>query len=57
MDLFQQPKNATDFLLDINKHKAGHMKKAEFLERWKGHTWSSQGMRDWANWLFRENVR
>ena len=54
-DLF--PKTATDLLKDIQKYRDGKMTKAKLIEEWKGHSWSSTTMRQWAAWVWKENVR
>jgi len=33
------------------------MTKAELTARWKGQQWSTQGLRDWAAWQWKENVK
>jgi hypothetical protein len=57
MDLFDKPLTATDFLIDIIRHTEGRMGKAELKEKWTGHKWSTQGLTEWARWIFRENVK
>lgn len=54
-DLF--PKTATDLLVDIIRHTEGRMSKNEITQRWQGHSWSSATMRQWAAWVWKENVR
>ena len=54
-DLF--PKTATDLLNDLERYRTNRMSKAEITAKWKGHQWSTQGLRDWAAWQWKENVK
>lgn len=50
-------KTATTFLIDIQKYKDRKMTKTELRERWKGHRWSSDELRAWAAWQWKDVVK
>jgi hypothetical protein len=47
---------ATDFLIDLMRHKHGSINKAELLKKWQKHQWSNDEMRHWANWQWKEMI-
>jgi hypothetical protein len=48
---------ATDFMTDLIRHKQSANKdKAALLTKWRKHEWSSDAMRQWANWQWKEFV-
>jgi hypothetical protein len=47
---------ATDFLTDLMRCKNGGISKAELLKKWQKHQWSSDEMRHWANWQWKEMI-
>jgi hypothetical protein len=50
-------KTATDFLTDLLRYKDNRMTKAEITKRWKGHSWSTEGLTKWARFYWMENVK
>jgi len=57
VDLFDKPKTATDLLCDLIRYKDGRMTREQIAARWKGQQWSTQGLRDWARWVWKESVK
>jgi hypothetical protein len=48
---------ATDFMTDLIAYKLSKVKdKAALLAKWRKHEWSSDAMRQWANWQWKEFV-
>lgn len=48
---------ATDFMTDLIRYKQGGIKdKAALLTKWRKHEWSSDAMRQWANWQWKDMV-
>jgi hypothetical protein len=55
---FIEPKlTATDYLVDLIRYKQSKVKdKAALLAKWRKHEWSSETMRQWANWQWKDMV-
>jgi hypothetical protein len=48
---------ATDYLVDLLRYSMSSKKdKKALFNKWRGHKWSSDGMRRWALWQWREMV-
>ncbi len=48
---------ATDYMSDLIRYKHGVDKdKAALLAKWRKHEWSSEEMRQWANWQWKDMV-
>jgi hypothetical protein len=48
---------ATDFMTDLIRHnQSGNKDRAALLAKWRKHEWSSDTMRQWANWQWKEFV-
>ena len=56
-DLFDKPKNPTEFLIDIHRYKEAQMSKAEITAKWSGMQWCNPEMRAWAKWNWKEVVK
>ena len=56
-DLFDKPKTATDLLIDLDRYRMNKMGEDELKAKWGGQQWSTQGLRDWAAWQWKEGVK
>lgn len=48
---------ATEYMTDLIRYNGSAVKdKAALLAKWRKHEWSSDTMRQWANWQWKEFV-